>query len=470
MSTSTLAATLVALALCLLAPHARAQDEEYDEDDVVVEVVSVPATAAGKQLDWVLRVVNGKAKVGDPTEHFSDRFLEDFKPGELEGELAKIKPEGFAGNDAEPVSIDQNESEESITATIRGKGTKRYLSVFIALDAQNMKIASLLFNIAAGSGGDATWDAYDGEMGQMKGTASFGAYEIVARPAFDGALPYRLVPVHEFGEEKVLPIGSAFKLWVLGALAEEIEAGRASWTERLPIYDSLRSLPSGRMQNLPGGSRPTLATYAEEMISISDNTATDHLIARIGRERVEGFMARVTDRPGLNQPLLSTRELFALKIGNAPWLMDEFVESDEDARREFVRPGGRLFRTQVEPFSALLWKKPIAVTKVEWFASCHDLCRAMAMLRHIEQRPGMERVGSILRKNPGIPYDPKVWKSVGFKGGSEPGVMTLTLLLERTDGRWFVLSAGWTNETELLEEQRLVEMVTKGMEMLADLE
>jgi hypothetical protein len=82
----------------------------------------------------------------------------------------------------------------------------------------------------------------------------------------------------------------------------------------------------------------------------------------------------------------------------------------------------------------------------------------------------MERVGSILRKNPGIPHDPKVWKSVGFKGGSEPGVMTLTLLLERTDGRWFVLSAGWTNETELLEEPRLVEMVTRGMEMLADLE
>ena len=48
--------------------------------------------------------------------------------------------------------------------------------------------------------------------------------------------------------------------------------------------------------------------------------------------------------------------------------------------------------------------------------------------------------------------------------------MTLTLLLERTDGRWFVLSAGWTNENELLEEQRLIEMVTRGMEMLADLD
>ncbi len=111
--------------------------------------------------------------------------------------------------------------------------------------------------------------------------------------------------------------------------------------------------------------------------------------------------------------------------------------------------------------------RPIAVERVEWFASCHDLCRAMMRLRELEQRPGLAPVGEILRANPGLPYDKSVWKSVGFKGGSEPGVMNLTFLLERHDGRWFALSAGWCSQTETLEESRLAELARKGMEMLA---
>ncbi len=450
--------------LVIIAPPAQAQDEGDEE----VEAIDVPNSPAGKQLQWVIDVMNGKKKFGDPTEHFSDRFLEDFKPGELEAELAKIKPEGLAGKTVEVVRVDEAESEESITAIIRGEGTRRYLSVFIALDAKTRKMAGLLFNMAVGSGGEsADWDAYSGDLGKMKGSASFGAYEIVTRPDAEGVRTSRLVPVHEFGEEKVLPIGSAFKLWVLGALAEEVDAGRASWDSTLPIYDSLKSLPSGTMQSHPGGLRHTLREYAGAMIRVSDNTATDHLIARLGRERVESFMETVTDHPGVNRPMLTTRDMFALKIGGAPGLLDEYAEADEPARRALVEPGGRVFRTGPSLLSATMWTRPIAPQRVEWFASCHDLCRAMMRLRELEQRPGLAPVGEILRANPGLPYDRAVWKSVGFKGGSEPGVMNLTFLLERNDGRWFALSAGWCSETETLEEARLAELVRKGMEMLA---
>ncbi|MFZ4576360.1 MAG: serine hydrolase, partial [Phycisphaerales bacterium] len=347
-----------------------------------------------------------------------------------------------------------------------GKGTKRYLSVFVALDAQTMKVASLLFNLAAGWDGDSTWDSFTGEMGEMKGSASFGAYEIIPRTPTGSELPYRLVPVHEFGEEKVLPIGSAFKLWVLGALAEEVAAGRVRWEERMPIYESLKSLPSGVMQEQPGGTPFPISAYARLMVSISDNTAADHLIARIGRERVEAFMSKVTDRPRLNQPLLSTRELFALKIGNDPELMEDYLAVGQEQRRRMSAPGGRLFRARPEVFSALYWTKPIAVDKLEWFASCHDLCRAMAALRELEKREGLGPVGEALRINPGIPYKREAWKSVGFKGGSEPGVMNLTFLLERADGRWFVMSTGWSSPTETLEEARLVELAAKGLDLL----
>jgi hypothetical protein len=36
--------------------------------------------------------------------------------------------------------------------------------------------------------------------------------------------------------------------------------------------------------------------------------------------------------------------------------------------------------------------------------------------------------------------DKGTWPYVGYKGGSEPGVLQLTWLLRRTDDRWFVLS------------------------------
>ena len=36
--------------------------------------------------------------------------------------------------------------------------------------------------------------------------------------------------------------------------------------------------------------------------------------------------------------------------------------------------------------------------------------------------------------------DPAEWSYVGYKGGSEPGVLCLDWLLERADGRVFVLA------------------------------
>ena len=65
---------------------------------------------------------------------------------------------------------------------------------------------------------------------------------------------------------------------VLAEVAREIASGRRSWNDTLAIRDEWKSLPSGTMQNLPEGTEVTLREAAEAMISISDNTATDHLV------------------------------------------------------------------------------------------------------------------------------------------------------------------------------------------------
>jgi len=78
----------------------------------------------------------------------------------------------------------------------------------------------------------------------------------------------------------------------------------------------------------------------------------------------------------------------------------------------------------------------------------------------------MEPLSRAIRINPGVPLDAAAWKSVAFKGGSEPGVLNLTFLMERADGRWFTLSAGWNNPEKAVEEARLIALVRAGVKIL----
>ncbi|HTU60508.1 MAG TPA: serine hydrolase, partial [Polyangiales bacterium] len=93
-------------------------------------------------------------------------------------------------------------------------------------------------------------------------------------------------PMVQVDAEVSQPIGSTFKLWVLAAVVNKVRAGALRWTELVTIQDSLDSLPSGVTQNDRDGSTRTVRELAERMISISDNTATDHLIARVGRDTI----------------------------------------------------------------------------------------------------------------------------------------------------------------------------------------
>jgi len=459
----------LALMLCisiLLPANAQVQSGEVEADDYV----EIPDTAAGRNMEWVLRVINGDTPLGEPSDRFSDRFLEDFKPGELTKELTSIRVDGLEGQPARPVSIDQNDSEESLTITIRGKGTNRFLSVFLAMDADLRKISGLVVNIAMGFDGESDWAAFDGELGNAKGTASFAAYEIVSVKGPDGAMRSRLSPVHAFREDKVLPIASAFKIWVLGALAESVRDGVISLDERVTLYDNIRSLPSGRMRDDPPGARHRVATLAASMIAESDNTATDLLITRMSRERVEAFMRSVTDDPALNTPLLTTREMFSLKVPTRPWVRDEYLESDEAHRRSMLAPGGRLFRESPDAWMLRYWKRPVLVTQAEWFASCGDLCRAMMRVHELSKVRGLESVRAALGVNRGVMSEDPRWSFVGFKGGSEPGVLSFCYIMTRDDGRTFVMAAIQASEQDALDQDPFNELARRGAALLARFE
>ena len=71
--------------------------------------------------------------------------------------------------------------------------------------------------------------------------------------------------------------------------------------------------------------------------------------------------------------------------------------------------------------------------------------------------------------NPGMPFDPARWPYVGFKGGSEPGVLQLTWLVRRDDDRWFVLSITVDDPADATDRAvPTVEIAREAFDLLAE--
>jgi hypothetical protein len=271
-----------------------------------------------------------------------------------------------------------------------------------------------------------TWDQVDAALERL------GAQAALFAGTADGRT------VHALRADERGAIGSAFKLYVLGALARAVKDGQATWEEPLAIRTAWKSLPSGAMRNERTGTTFSLRHYAEQMISVSDNTATDHLIGRLGRGAVEAQLTALGNGAvARNEPFLTTRELFALKLVAPPALRRSFAAAGTEKRRSLLP---RIDALEPTIASAGGWSKPRSIGTLEWFASPAELASAIAALVREARDPALAPVRAILAINPGVEIDRKRWSYAGFKGGSEPGVLSMTWYLERKDGRAFVLS------------------------------
>ncbi len=301
------------------------------------------------------------------------------------------------------------------------------------------------------------WANLEARLTPLAPASNFLAAEIV-----DG----RCRPVHAVTPDRRLALGSTFKLYVLGELARQVAAGRARWDEELEIQDRFKSLPSGGMLYEPAGTRYTLRYFAERMIADSDNTATDHLIHRLGRENVEDAQVALGHgAPELNTPFLTTHELFAFKIAVAPERIDSYLAAADSAQR-------RILASEVDPIPLSEtywgdWVGPKRIDSLEWFASASEICRALATLQAMSQGPGLEPVQQILALNRGRALDPAIWPYAGFKGGYEAGVYNMTWLLRRADGRLFVLTAGFNDPVNYVDQGAVSALMLDAAGLLA---
>jgi beta-lactamase class A len=389
---------------------------------------SIADSPAGRRLAWVLDQLNGGASqltVGAVGDIFAPWFLAQIPAAQLIATLRQAAASGPYTLSAYTRTADGTGAQARFTASLAS------LDVFINVDADSPNLISgLVFKAAVPTSGTTSWSDIDTALAGLASEHSLFAAELNG-----GACQ----PVHALNAAQTLAIGSSFKLYVLGELATQIAAGKAAWSEQLVIRDEWKSGGSGTMQGEAAGTVHTLDQYATQMISISDNTAADHLIHRLGREAVEGNLAAMgLANPDRDIPFLTTNEAFVLKATKDAALLQQYLAADVAGRRRLL--DGPVATTSVDVADFADWTSPRDIDTIEWFASTSDLCGAMSALRDLATRPGLSQVQDILAVNPGITVDKSAWPYVGYKGGSEPGVLQLTWLLRRPDDRWFVLS------------------------------
>ncbi|HEY0598203.1 serine hydrolase [Sphingopyxis sp.] len=294
------------------------------------------------------------------------------------------------------------------------------------------------------------------------------AAEIAALPGQAGFL------VAELGEAGIRPlaasnadrqfaIGSTIKLYILDELAAQVAGGKRKWSDVVPL--SHFSFSSAGTANWPAETPVTLQTLANWMISVSDNGSTDTLIHLLGRAPIEARMrAAGHSDPSRNIPMLTTVEAFALKGNNFSDLRPLFIKGDDAAQRQLIESNrSRLTLANVDGVS--FTDGPRFIDSLEWFASPNDIARLMVDLRARRSKTLLEAMAI----NNGVgPVAAADWTYLGYKGGSENGVLSMSLLGQRkTDGKWFVVTASWNNPDANVDTGPLIGLVTRLLALAA---
>ena len=416
---------------------------------------ALPATAAGRELTWLLGVLQhgGHADAAELVAHFDATFLANRPVDRLTAALGALAAHLAA------MAIDQIESSDETHATLRGAAPEGRFTMALRIDPATGRIVDLDIAPDPRAAPAATMAEAVAAIRALAPRAQLLVAELDR-----GACKPRVW----LDADAELAIASAFKLYVLLGLGDRIAAGKASWSDAIALRDEWKSLPSGVTQEDPPGTRLTVRTLAERMISISDNTAADILLYTVGRRGVEAALrASHHAAPALDAPFLATRELFWLKMVAQAAEVARYLELGEGPRRSYLDRirGKRPLGAQAQ-FDA--WTTPRYVDRIEWFASSADLCRVMSALWSRAQAPATAALLDVLAVNPGLSAaQARAWSYVGFKGGSEPGVANTTWLLQRrADQRWFVVTVG-LNGPGAFDEGAVIGAAHAVIELLA---
>jgi hypothetical protein len=383
-------------------------------------VVTVPSTPVGKQLTWLLSIASLlPLRAKEIGAHFDSAFLSQISPDVLNEALESLGPPGSK------VSLLKLEDvETSSLVALLAIGSDRY-SVQLSVDHTGL-IDGLLFKPITSA--VKTWSQIDSELAKIAPGVSF----LAARLSPTGTC----VSVHSIQAATPRPLGSMFKLFVLGALANAVKAHKITWSEVLTVTAAIKVGGSGTLQDEPDGTKISVEQTAIKMISLSDNTAADMLLKLVGRTAVEQQVKRWSSHPSLDIPFLTVSEMFALKYHDFPAFADRYLALKPAMRAAFLATSVDSIPESAEASAS----SPRDINAIEWFASADDVCRALSGLSSLQGEAGLSPINTVLStNNGGIGLDASTWPRVWFKGGSEPGVLTLGYLARDSAGKSFAV-------------------------------
>jgi beta-lactamase class A len=419
-----LSAAVVLLAGACGSPGASAPGGRPAAAAAPAKAVVPPDTTAGAQLRWLIAAMP-RLPMSDRQVrgHFDAAFLAQISPAVLNQALQAMVSLRL-------LSIRVSELSTVVADISVGDPGPR-AQVLLTVDRRGL-ISWLRISPAVPGPAPATWAGVDAALRSVAPQVRLLVADVTGGSCR---------PVHSIDPGTPAPLGAVFKLYVLDALGQAVAEGKVGWDQPLTVTAQLKSLPPGELQDEPDGTRISVLDTAAAMTSLSDNTATDMLIHLLGRTAVQAALTQTQMAdPALDRPFLTTREIFTLKLDQWPALAERYLAADQAGRRALL--ASTVDRAPLPAVAAAgAWIAPRAVNSLEYFASASDLCRVYTSLAALARRPGLDPIGQVLSLNDdGLQLDSAQWKTTWFKGGSEPGVLTLAFMATTRTGHSYVVT------------------------------
>ena len=407
---------------------------------------AAPASALDLRIDQIPAVLGGTVK---PSDYFADSFLSAVSPSQFVALTSEI-----ALQMGKPIKIISRKPYGTTTAStvVEFEKATAVVELRIAQGAPN-KVTEFLIKppvMKSASTSADSIDALKSDFAALPGKAGF----VIETLSNTGA---QIVGGSNIDTQYA--IGSTFKLYILAELASEVQSGQRTWSDVVPL--SRRSFSSTATRGWPKDTPMTLQTLATMMISVSDNSAADTLLAVLGRSAVEEKLATIGHSdPDKALPFLSTVEAFALKSKANAGLRDRFLKADEAGQRALLTAeSAKLGFAQVD--AAAFDNGPAFIDQIEWFASPKDIGALLNNIRRTNNKTALEIMGV----NAGVaPATAAKWKYLGYKGGSEPGVISMSFLGVTPKGEWRVVSGSWNNPVKEVDEGAFVTLMTRALD------
>lgn len=275
-----------------------------------------------------------------------------------------------------------------------------------------------------------SWHDIDVEIAKTGARYSYQVSKVVP----DGSTG-KCVPIAGTNGDLSLPLASIFKLYVLLAVSDAVKAGTVGWDDRLLVTREGKAVGAAGLDKVPDGTTVSVREAAQQMISASDNMATDLLMQRLGPGAVERALVTAGHHdPASMTPFPTTHELFSIGWGE-PDRREQWKDAPPQERAKMLQA---TISQHYEP-DPQRTHTPASDFGVEWFGSAADICRVHAALQ-ASAVGAAAPVKKILSAIPGIDVDRAKWPYIGAKGGNLPGDLTFSWYAVDRTGQPYVVS------------------------------